>query len=269
MISNMESNITTTIRGALAQHELEEILESATQGIKVTCLSFVRYSVVVFAMSPPDCEARMVETIALVDNYVCARRCVTAAKKAATAMQKVTGSFVRSDRTMRIIDIARDSFTRVVQTEIVFRDPALGSCFAILLPDIAWSRYFPAIAGPLVGVVATKLSLPEDKPRTLRVLCCRNYVAEHMLEDEKKWRAAATAAMNGGMAAAHLGLNVDVDERGCPHALGVLNTPFTRVIGWDAFPVALAEIHGSHWDEFVSKYYVEKEEADPEEADDE
>lgn len=265
----MESNITTTIRGALTQHELEEILDSATQGLKVSCLSFVRYSIVVFAMSPPDFEARVVETIALGDNYVCARRCTAAAKKAAIALQKVTGSFVRSDRTTRTIDIARDSLARVVQTQIAFRFPALGSCFAILLPDIAWSRHFPAIAGPLVAVVATKLSLPEDKPRTLRVLCCRNHVAEHALEDEKKWRAAASAAMNGGMAAAHLGINVDVDERGFPHALGVLNTPFTRVIGWDAFPVALSEIHGSHWDEFVGKYHVEKEEVDLEEADDE
>lgn len=263
----MASNVPTTISGALTPHELEEILMVGTSGFSLSCLSFVRYSIVVFRMPAPTYELHLVNTIPIASGRTCAQRCTAEAKAVAAKIAKTAVLDVTRD--MRTIDIVRDDLYHAVQTQIVFRNPALGSVFAILLPDIAWSRYFPAIAGPLVAVVATKLSLPEDKPRTLRVLCSRKHAAAQMLEDEKKWRAAAADARPG--AAAELRFDVRVDSDGNPHASFVLNTPgeCSRIVGWDAFPVALMDILGAHWEAFADKHCVPRVDEDIDSSGDE
>lgn len=259
----MDSLIPTTISGALDQRELEEILIAATEGLNGSCLSFIRYSIVVFGMAPGQ-EPRVLKTVPIVTGPRSGRRCVAVARCAARKIGQAA-NVDWAERDMRIIEIERNNMSSAAQTQIVFHNLAMGSLFAILLPDIAWSRYFPTIAGPLVAVVANKLSLPEDKPRTLRMLCCRKFVAQQMLEDEKKWRAAAAEAMHDGSIAGGR-FDIHTDALQCPHGEGIF---CGRVLGWHAFPVALTDIHGAHWKEFTDKYYVDKNDEDIDPPDDE
>lgn len=263
----MEDGFPFRISGALELAKLEKILAAANQGLRAQVQTFVAFSIVVFSILPPQMELRVVKTIPVLDRVHRASTCAKAARAAVRALG--TEAFGGAGQLERGARIASDSTVVAAQTQISYPGTNGGCVFAILLPDNAWGWFFPEYIGALVAVRATRLSLPEDASRSLRALCCRNHVAAHMAPVENKWRMAAARAMNGGLSSAHLGIEMDVDAHGVLCARGVLNTPFTRVVGWDTVAVGASDIRGARGDEFVGRYCIAKDEDDSGWSDDE
>ena len=257
----MEDGFPIRITGALELGELEKIVAAANQGLKAAAEAMITSSIVVFAMLPPGMQPRVVKTIPVLSRRNEAPKCAKAARRASYAHLKDPREHLHEE-VERLIQVVHGGTLVAAQVQISYPATNSGCVFAIVLPDNAWGWFFPEYIGPLVAVRATRLSLPPGAPPSLRLLCCRNHAAAHTARDENRWRAAALDALGGGGVPVLFKIEMDTDEHGLPYARGVLNMPFSHVIGWSTFLVSKSDIAHAQIDEFMKRHYVQKDEND-------